>query len=280
MKNKIVIHFTPCPNDTFMFFPLVHQIIKGMPLSFSVHMADIEELNQFALQGIPDISKISMAAFPSLSEKYELLTAGAAVGYENGPLVVSRKKIYPDELYDALIAIPGINTTANLLLAILYPDARNKKIFLFSDIEKAVLDGEADAGLLIHETRFTYEKKGLKLVCDLGKEWTGRKNVPVPLGGIVIRRDIDITVKKAFNALMRESIEIALKYPREPLEYMKKHAQSLQEDVIYKHVDLYVNTFSLDLGEKGKRAVEILFDEGFRNGLIPEAKKPLFLDLQ
>jgi len=277
--KKLQVHFTPCPNDTFMFFALVHEVLDSAGLSFAVHMADIEELNRQAIQGIPDVTKISIAAFPAISENYELLTAGAAVGFENGPLVVSRKKLYPDELHDALIAIPGENTTANLLLSILFPSARNKKVFLFSEIEEVVLDGEADAGLLIHETRFTYQGKGLKLVCDLGKEWVTAKGVPVPLGGIAIRRSLDTSVRQKFNRLLEESIRTAMKYPREPLGYMKKHAQELQEDVIYRHVHLYVNAFSVSLGEEGKKAIETLLEEGFTKGLLPEAKKPLFLDV-
>lgn len=276
--KKLQIHFTPCPNDTFMFFALVHGVVDVSSLHFAVHMADIEELNRQAIQGIPDITKISIAVFPAISENYELLTAGAAMGFENGPLVVSRKKVYPDELHDAVIAIPGENTTANLLLSILFPDARRKKIFLFSDIEEAVLDGEADAGLLIHETRFTYEEKGLKLVCDLGKEWVNRKGVPVPLGGIAIKRSLDAGIRQKFNRLLEESVKTAMKYPREPLDYMKKHAQELNEDVIYRHVYLYVNSFSISLGEEGKKAIETLLEEGFRAGLLSEAKKPLFLD--
>lgn len=277
--NKLQIHFTPCPNDTFMFFALVHGIVDSGSFNFIIHLADIEELNQLAFQGIPDVTKISIAAFPAMSENYELLTAGAAVGYENGPLVVSRKKLYPDELHDAVIAIPGENTTANLLLTMLFPAVRRKKVFLFSEIEEAVLDGEADAGLLIHETRFTYQEKGLRLVCDLGKEWEARKGVPVPLGGIAIRRSLDRNIRRKFNQLLEESIRIARKYPREPLDYMKKHAQELQEDVIYRHVHLYVNSFSEVLGEEGKRAIETLLEEGFKIGLLPGIKKPLFLDV-
>lgn len=276
--NKLQIHFTPCPNDTFMFFALVHGIVDTGSFNFVIHLADIEELNQLAFQGIPDVTKISIAAFPAISENYELLTAGAAIGYENGPLVVSRKKLYPDELHDAVIAIPGENTTANLLLTMLFPAARRKKVFLFSEIEEAVLDGEADAGLLIHETRFTYQEKGLRLVCNLGKEWVARKGVPVPLGGIAIRRSLDKNIRRKFNQLLEESIRIARKYPREPLDYMKKHAQELQEDVIYQHVHLYVNSFSVVLGEEGKRAIETLLEEGFKMGLLSGIKKPLFLD--
>lgn len=274
--KKLQLHFTPCPNDTFMFFALVHGIIDSDGLHFTAHMADIEELNRQAIQGTPDITKISIATFPMISENYELLTAGAAVGFENGPLVVSRKKLYPDELYDAVIAIPGENTTANLLLSILFPSVRRKKVFLFSEIEQVVLDGEVDAGLLIHETRFTYEGKGLKRVCDLGKEWVETKGVPIPLGGIAIRRGLDAGLRQKFNQLLEESIRMAMKYPREPLDYMKKHAQELQEDVIYRHVHLYVNSFSISLGEEGKKAIDTLLEEGFTKGILPKAKKPLF----
>lgn len=275
--KPLQLHFTTCPNDTFMFFALVHGLAGKGDLKFEAHLADIEQLNQMAEEGIPDICKLSIAAFPGVSHTYELLTSGAAIGYKNGPLVVSRKKIYPDELHDALIAIPGEKTTANLLLSILFPGARRKKVYVFSSIEEVVLDGETDAGLLIHETRFTYKDKGLQLVCDLGGVWEKQTTLPVPLGGIVVRRSLDVRIKSELEELLRESIRMAFNNRRMPLDYMKKHAKTLSEDVMYQHVELYVNAFSLDAGELGKKAVETLLQKGREAGILTEPEKPIFL---
>jgi 1,4-dihydroxy-6-naphthoate synthase len=197
------------------------------------------------------------------------------MGFETGPLLVCRKKVYPDELNDAVIAIPGENTTANLLLTILFPDARRKKIFLFSDIEEAVLDGEADAGLLIHETRFTYEAKGLKLVCDLGKEWVNRKGVPVPLGGIAIKSSLDAGIRQKFNRLRRKR-ENGYEVPRGTTDYMKKHAQELKEDVNLPPCTLYVTLFPSPWERKGKKAIETILEEGFRAGAVRSQKTLIF----
>jgi len=271
--------FSTCPNDTFMFDGLVNQRIDTGSLRFSLHLADIEELNESAESAIPDITKISIAAFAGISGKYELLLSGAAIGFGNGPLVVSKHKIYPDELNDVSIAIPGERTTANLLMSILYPEAKKKQVFLFSDIEEVVLEHEADAGVLIHETRFTYEKKGLRKVCDLGQEWEQHTGLPVPLGGIAIRRSLGQQLKTEINHKLGESIRFAMQNPRVPLDFMKKYAQDMNEEVMYKHVDLYVNEFSVAVGDQGKRSVETLLEKGFEAGILPEAKKPVFLQL-
>lgn len=271
--------FSTCPNDTFMFDGLVNQRIDTGSLWFSLHLADIEELNESAESAIPDITKISIAAFAGISGKYELLLSGAAIGFGNGPLVVSKHKIYPDELNDVSIAIPGERTTANLLMSILYPEAKKKQVFLFSDIEEVVLEHEADAGVLIHETRFTYEKKGLRKVCDLGQEWEQHTGLPVPLGGIAIRRSLGQQLKTEINHKLGESVRFAMQNPRVPLDFMKKYAQDMNEEVMYKHVDLYVNEFSVAVGDQGKRSVETLLEKGFEAGILPEAKKPVFLQL-
>lgn len=271
--------FSTCPNDTFMFDGLVNQRIDTGSLRFSLHLADIEELNESAESAIPDITKISIAAFAGISGKYEFLLSGAAIGFGNGPLVVSKHKIYPDELNDVSIAIPGERTTANLLMSILYPEAKKKQVFLFSDIEEVVLEHEADAGVLIHETRFTYEKKGLRKVCDLGQEWEQHTGLPVPLGGIAIRRSLGQQLKTEINHKLGESIRFAMQNPRVPLDFMKKYAQDMNEEVMYKHVDLYVNEFSVAVGDQGKRSVETLLEKGFEAGILPEAKKPVFLQL-
>ena len=178
---KLKLGFSTCPNDTFMFDAMVHHKIDTFGLDFDLHLADIEELNQLSLKGELDITKISYAAYTKVSDKYIFLNSGSALGENNGPILISKRKIYPDEVNNLKIAIPGKNTTANMLLSIAYPEAKSKVEYLFSDIEDVVLSDEVDAGLIIHENRFTYEKKGLKKIIDLGEFWERKTNKPIPL---------------------------------------------------------------------------------------------------
>jgi len=260
-----------------MFDALVNGKIEQREFKFTLHLADIEELNMRAIQGIPDITKLSIAALAKVAGEYELLKSGAAIGFGNGPLLVSKRKIFPDELRDVKIAIPGEKTTANLLLQILFPEASKKHAYLFSSIEEVVLDNECDAGLLIHETRFTYESRGLKKIVDLGEEWERRTSLPIPLGGIVVRKSLPDEVKRRFGELLSESVRFALDHPRESLAYMKQHAQELSEDVIYKHVNLYVNEFSVQMGAEGEKAVLTLLRQGADAGIFPSVGQDLFV---
>ncbi|MFN8207758.1 MAG: 1,4-dihydroxy-6-naphthoate synthase [Bacteroidales bacterium] len=271
------LSYSTCPNDTFMFDALVNGKINRGDLKFIVHLADIEELNQRAGQGIPDVTKLSIAAVANVAGEYELLRSGAAIGFGNGPLLVSKRKIFPDELKDVRIAIPGEKTTANLLLKILFPEASNKHEYLFSAIEEVVLDNECDAGLLIHETRFTYESRGLKKIVDLGEEWEKKTGLPVPLGGIVVRKSLPAEVKKVLGELLSESVRFALDHPDEPLSYMKQHAQELSGEVIYKHVNLYVNEFSVRMGPDGENAVLTLLGKAAEAGILPHAGHDIFV---
>lgn len=275
--SKLNIAFSTCPNDTFMFDALVNRRLEVNNFSVDVHLADIEELNKMALEGGSDISKISYAAYPSISDNYQLLSAGSALGYKNGPLIISRRKIYPDELAEVKMAIPGKMTTANFLLSILFPEVNNKSEYLFSDIEEAVLSDEIDAGLVIHETRFVYKKKGLKLVSDLGELWEKKFNLPIPLGGIVVRRDFPEEVKLDIQKTISESIQFAFNNRNASLQYIKEHAQELDDEVINQHIDLYVNDFSVDLGEEGRNAVELLFSEGEKSGLFELKNRRIFV---
>jgi 1,4-dihydroxy-6-naphthoate synthase len=260
-----------------MFDALINGKIDRGKFNFSLHMADIEELNMRAIQGIPDITKISIAALAALAGEYELLKSGAAIGFGNGPLLVSRRRIFPDELRYVRIAIPGEKTTANLLLQLLFPEASNKHEYLFSSIEEVILDNECDAGLLIHETRFTYEKRGLKKIVDLGEEWEKRTGLPIPLGGIVVRKSLPEEVKKRIGELLGESVRFAIDHPGEPLAYMKQHAQELTEEVIYKHVELYVNEFSVQMGAEGEKAVLTLLNQGAEAGILPPVDQRIFV---
>ncbi len=258
---NLKLAFSTCPNDTFMFDGLVHQRIDTKGYSFDVEMADIEELNLQASQGENDITKISFNAFAQYTQQYQMLTSGAALGFGNGPLVISKHKIYPDELHDVKIGIPGEKTTANLLLNILFPNVQNKKVYLFSDIEDAVLGCEIDAGLIIHESRFSYKKKGLKKVVDMGELWAKEKKLPLPLGGIAIKRDLDDAVKTDIQDLIADSVDFALKNPKISYEFVKKHARELDDSVISRHIDLYVNRYSINCQSDGREAIEFLVGE-------------------
>ncbi len=247
--------FSPCPNDTFMFDAMVNGRIDTGGLAFDVHLADVETLNRAAMLGQYDITKLSYHAYAYVQDSYELLSAGSALGFGNGPLLVSRYP-QPSELPPTLrVAIPGRYTTAVALLKAAYPQLSNLHEYVFSDIEGAVLRGEADAGVLIHEGRFTYAQRGLQLVADLGALWEQRAGMPIPLGGIAVRRSLPAPAKQHIAQLMRRSVEYALAYPDAGAAFVSEHAQEMDEQVLRQHIALYVNRFSIDLGEEGQRAV-------------------------
>lgn len=275
--EKISLGFSTCPNDTYIFDAMVHHKVDTEGLEFEVIMGDVEELNTKALNNELDVTKISYHAFSKIAKNYLLLDSGSALGYKNGPLLISKHKIYPDEVKDIKIAIPGFNTTANLLLSIAFPDAKNKKEYLFSDIEEAVLDGEVDAGLIIHENRFTYEKKGLKKIIDLGDYWEKETGLPIPLGGIAISRNLDKEIQLKVNRILKRSVEFAFENPKSAYPFIKQYAQEMDEDVMYKHIELYVNDFTRELGEKGREAVKVLYDRAISLGVLPEMGNEFFL---
>jgi len=275
--EKISLGFSTCPNDTFIFDAMVHHKVDTENLDFDVVLADVEELNNKALQNELDVTKISYHAYSKIANNYLLLDSGSALGYKNGPLLISKKKIYTDELNEITIAIPGLNTTANLLLSIAFPNVKNKKEYIFSDIEDAILDGEVDAGLIIHENRFTYEKKGLIKTIDLGEYWEKETGLPIPLGGIAINRNLNHNLQLKINRVLKRSIEYAFANPKSAYPFIKQYAQEMDEDVMYKHIELYVNNFTLDLGENGKKAIEILYEKAISLGVLPEMNKQIFL---
>lgn len=261
-----------------MFGSLVQGLTDFDASTFDLIMKDIEVLNTLASEHQVNISKISFATYPFIAHEYQILNSGSALGYKNGPLLVSRHKIYPDEVKDLHIAIPGKLTTANLLLEILFPGIKKKTTFLFSDIENVVMDGECDAGLLIHENRFTYQKKGLLKIADLGELWEEAYDSPVPLGGIVIKRDIPDQQKKAFEKALSASISMAFKDPGPIWPFIKKNAQEMEDEVIQAHIDLYVNEFSIDLGAKGKKAIRTMLQKGAERGILPQLPEDIFLE--
>jgi 1,4-dihydroxy-6-naphthoate synthase len=276
---KLSLGFSPCPNDCFMFDAIVNRRIDTEGLEFAVHLADVEELNQTALAGQAQITKLSYHAYAHCTERYVLLDAGSALGRNCGPLLISRRAIPAPEVAKGLlrIAIPGRYTTANFLLGLAFPKAQNKTELVFSEIEAALLRNDYDAGLIIHENRFTYEAKGLKKIIDLGEFWESDTGAPIPLGGIVISRLFSDEVKHRVNRVLRHSIEHAFAHRAESLPFVRAHAQEMSEEVMYKHIDLYVNDYSVDLGHEGRRAVELLFEKARATGIIPPTADELFL---
>lgn len=274
---KLTVGFSTCPNDTFIFDAMIHNKIDTEGLSFTLLLADVEELNRRAFEGELDITKMSFHAFAYASESYQILNAGSALGMNNGPLLISKSKIYPDEISDIRIAIPGKYTTANLLLSIAYPDAKNTKEYLFSNIEDAVLSNEVDCGLIIHETRFTYKEKGLKKVLDLGEWWQKKYSCPIPLGCITVKRDLPNYIKQKVERVMRRSVEYAFTHPKDSMDFVKKYAQDLHENVIIKHIELYVNDYTIDLCVDGRKAIETLFSEAGKLNKIPAINPQIFV---
>lgn len=270
--------FSPCPNDCFIFDALVHKKIDTQGIDFTVIMEDVEALNNRAFRQELDITKLSYHAFLYLTEQYVLLNSGSALGFNCGPLLVKSSSSKIQDINTASIAIPGKYTTANFLLSLAYPNAKNKKEILFSDIEEAVLLRKVDAGLLIHENRFTYEEKGLEKIIDLGEFWESLIHAPIPLGGIVVKKSIDRTLQKKIDNLIRQSVEFAFANPESCMSYVKQHAQEMSEEVMKKHIALYVNEFSIDLGMLGKKAVRLLFDKALEIKLIKESPSLIFIE--
>ena len=275
----LTLGFSPCPNDCFMFDAMVHRRIDLEGLDFDVRMADIEALNSAAFAGGVDITKLSFHAFAYCADDYVLLDAGSALGRNCGPLLISQRPISPEEVAagDLRIAIPGKYTTANFLLSLAFPRATDKSECLFSDIEAGVLDGRFDAGLIIHENRFTYADRGLKKIIDLGEFWESETGAAIPLGGIVISRRLPADVRQRVNRVMRRSVEYAFANRDASLPFVRANAQAMSDEVMYKHIDLYVNEYSVDLGVDGRRAVEVLFERARNSGVIPKLKEDLFL---
>ena len=250
--KPLKLRISPCPNDTFSFDAIVNRRIDLRGLEFEVEYADIEDLNHGVVEGAPDITKISTALLPKIYDRYALLDSGSALGRGNGQLLVRRKG---DTAPIRSVAIPGEYTTANAMLMRFFPHITDRREMLFSEIAEAVERGDVDAGVLIHEGRFVYQRRNLELVADLGALCEEQTALPLPLGAIVIRRDLGDELRCKVERLLAESIRFAFENPSLSRTYIKKHAQELEDDVIDRHIDLFVNEFSLSLGEEGRCAV-------------------------
>lgn len=274
--KKLSIGFSPCPNDTFIFDALIHGKIDTEGIEFEVHMADVEELNQMAFRGDLDITKLSYHAFLHILENYIMMDSGSALGNNCGPLLIKNAGAENPNPND-LIAIPGKYTTANFLLNYAYPELQHKKEFLFSDIESAIKAKQVSAGLIIHENRFTYAQRGFEKVKDLGEHWEQSTGMPIPLGGIAIKRNHDKALQEKVQRLICKSLEYAFANPTDSLDFVKQHAQEMDAEVMQKHINLYVNDYSLSLGENGKAAIQKMYDFAVENKLITVTDKDLFV---
>lgn len=279
----LTLGFSPCPNDTFIFDAMINEGMDTEQLSFNYVMEDVETLNQWAFEGKLDITKLSYNTLLKVSDKYALLDSGSALGRGVGPLVICTQSTaanidnLEDFLNKARIAIPGIHTTANLLFSLAYPDAKNKTEVLFSEIEGSVLNGEFDCGLVIHESRFTYKQRGLEKLMDMGDWWEKTSGSAIPLGGICIRRDIPKEMALKVEALIRKSLELSWNSYPQLSAFVKDNAQEMEEEVMRKHINLYVNDYSISLGTEGRKAVDTLFSIARENGLTQAEASTVYL---
>jgi 1,4-dihydroxy-6-naphthoate synthase len=275
MKQTLTIGYSPCPNDTFIFYALIHGKVGTPGIAFREQLEDVETLNRMALNGMLDITKISYHALGHLREQYALLRSGGALGRGCGPLIVAKQGVHLSDLSHGVVAIPGKLTTAYLLLRLYDPSIINIRVMPFDKIMEAVASGDAQAGLIIHESRFTYPLYKLDSLLDLGMWWEGYSGLPIPLGGILGRRSLGLDMLLRAEAAIRESLRYAQAHPDEVLAYCRQHSQEMDESVMKSHINLYVNDFSMDLGEEGMSAVQRLFAEAEARGIFPRSDKPL-----
>jgi len=274
-SQHLTLGFSPCPNDTFIFDALVHGKVDTEGLTFDYQFHDVEVLNRMAFESELDFTKLSYHAFAHLTSSYILLDAGSALGRGCGPLFISREKELGSDLSYITVAIPGKLTTANFLFSLAFPNIDKKVEMLFSDIEDAILKGEVKAGVIIHENRFTYEKRGLHKILDLGQYWEGTTNLPIPLGGMVVKRGLPQDTMEKINRIMKRSVEYALNDPKSSLEFVRAHSQELDEQVLKSHIEMYVNDFTVDLGAEGRLAIKTLFEKAQKLNIIPKFEEVL-----
>lgn len=273
---KLTLGFSPCPNDTYIFDALVHRKVDTEGIEFEYFMADVEKLNEAAFAEKPDITKLSFHAFLFLAGRYLLLDSGAALGFGAGPLVVSKNIADFNGLQGKTLAIPGVHTTANLLFSLAMKGNVVKKAMVFSHIEEAIESGEVDAGVIIHESRFTYQQKGLRKLIDLGEFWEQLTGLPVPLGGIVAHQRLGNETIAKVDRIVRRSVEFANSHNGKLSDFIRCNAREMDDLVMRKHIELYVNEFSVSLGRKGREAVEKMFGMAISAGIIPAMPAVIF----
>ena len=270
----LTLGYSPCPNDTFIFDAMVHGKVDTEGLSFEVLLADVEELNRRALMSELAITKLSYHAFGHVLDRYTLLRSGSALGRGAGPLLVrSKKENFGGVTSSSRVAIPGTLTTANYLFSLAYPTVKDLRVYVFDQIERAILDGEVDAGVIIHENRFTYAERGLAKIADLGDYWERTTGHPIPLGGIAVSNTLDGEVQARIGRVLRRSVEYALAHPEASQEYVRQHAQEMDPTVIQQHIELYVNEYTRDLGAEGTAAVRHFLEDGRAKGILPPGRE-------
>lgn len=267
--QKLRFGFSPCPNDTFAFHALVHGQVPLPGFSLEPFLADVEELNRRALKAELELSKLSFHALAHVLDDYVLLRSGAALGRGCGPLLVARPGFEPGNLLKIKVAVPGRYTTAHLLLTLHLGTTPQVEPMLFSEVMPAVARGGYDAGLIIHEGRFTYERLGLNRLVDLGQWWEAETGLPIPLGCIAARRDLGRDTALALEKALAGSVAQAWAHPEASRDYVLAHAQEMEAEVVDQHIGLYVNSFTQDLGAEGLRAVEYILEKGRAAGLLP-----------
>lgn len=275
-SNQLTLAYSTCPNDTFIFHAIAKRLVDMQGLEFKIDLADVEALNRAAAKGVYAVSKLSIAAIGHLRGRYRILESGAALGRGCGPLIVARRDFDPQRLGEAKIAVPGHWTTANLLLGLYLGEKIPIQAMTFDRIMPAVADGTADAGVIIHEGRFTYREHGLVCLADLGQWWEDETGYPIPLGAIAVREDIDPAIAGKISGIIRSSIEYAYANKDASGNYIRKHAKEMEPEVIRQHIELYVNPFSIQLGNEGRRAVAELFSRAAQKGIIPVYSSPIF----
>lgn len=274
---EITLGFSSCPNDTYTFDALIHKKIDTKGIDFKCVIADVQELNRRASIGDLQMTKLSYFAYAHVFETYQILDAGSALGFANGPLFICKKGYEANIGSHSKILIPGKETTANLLFSMAYPEYQDKTECLFSDIESRIMSGEYDAGVIIHENRFTYAERGFSMIRDLGSFWETETHTPIPLGAITIRRDMPDDLKQTINDLLRKSIEYANEHPTASNSFIHQYAQAIDDDVLKKHIHLFVNDFSLSLGNQGKNAIETLYKRAKQCKLIEKIPTEIFI---
>ena len=277
MKNPLTLGFSPCPNDTFMFYPLVHGLVDTGGYSFNERLEDVETLNKLAVKGVLDVTKVSYAALGHFRKQYALLRAGSALGRGCGPLLVAKEPIDPAALQGKTIAIPGRYTTAHLLMRLYNPALENFLEMPFHEIMDAVMTGRADAGVIIHESRFTYQGFGLHQLVDLGEWWENETGLPIPLGGIVAKRSLGAATIRTIEQALAAGVDYARSNPEAATQYIREHAQEMNAQVCAAHIGLYVNDFSQQLGTEGEQAITELLRRAETAGIIPASKTSLFI---
>ncbi len=275
---RITVGYSPCPNDTFIFDALVHNKVDTEGLHFEAILEDVQTLNQWASAGKLDVTKLSYASYAHLTQTYSLLHAGSALGNHCGPLLIAKKPLSLKELKRSRIAIPGFGTTAWFLFRFAFGKCGHPVPLLFSDIESALLRDEVDAGVIIHENRFTYQAKGLILIKDLGAHWEEHTGWPIPLGGIAVHNRLSSEIQQKVNRSLARSVAYAFNHKADVMPYVRAHAQEMDETVMQAHINLYVNQYTLDLGMPGRSAVYFLLNKAAEQDKSIRLKENFFVN--